>query len=409
MTPLLEILQEKNPDTTGSCSIPPTHSSGVSTALGKRMRDQPCPVNESFVVGDYVSLHSSKLGTQHMHCRVVQVVGGVYRLFCDKGVLLGTYARSDLKSLSSDCHISLDNWRVAGTISLQQVVSDGTCLKPCHCPDRPVSDVTLITDLIQDSDMESDSESESKTWLSNELYSLTLSNKEEVLSPSGWLSDSIIEAAQLLILQQYPYMSGLQTPLLQQNLSFQVHKRPFVQIICVRNSHWVTVSNVGCTEGQVNVYDSMYSSVPKTTIQIIASLLFTSGPQLEIRMMDVRRQPNSSDCGILAIAFAYDICSGADPCKVKFDHKSTRQHLVTCLEKCNLLRFPVLGDRRSVGIKNTQCVDLHCSCRLPEVQGEDMAKCEGCKVWYHKHCMDIPSEVFNSEDVPWKCKSCEKQ
>ena len=269
--------------------------------------------------------------------------------------------------------------------------------------------MTLITDLTQDSDMESDNALENKKWLSNELYSLTVSNKEEVLSPTGWLSDRIIEAAQLLMFQQYPHMSGLQTPLLQQNLSFQVHTREFVQIICVRNSHWVTISNVGCVEGQVNVYDSMYSSVPESTVRVIASLLFTSAPQLVIRMMDVGRQPNGSDCGVLAIAFAYDICSGADPCKVKFDHKSTRQHLATCLEKCNFTRFPVVGDRRSISVKNTQLVDLHCSCRLPEVQGEDMAECEGCKLWYHKHCMDIPSEVFNSEDVPWKCKSCKPQ
>ena len=196
MTSLLKIPQ--HPDATGSHSIA-TPISGVSTALGKRVRDQSCPIKESFVVGDYVSLHSSKLGRQHVHCRVVQVVGGVYRLFCDKGVLRGAYTSSDLKPLSSDYQISLVEWRVAGTISLQQLISDGTCLKPCHCLDRPVSDVTLITDLTQDSDMESDNALENKKWLCNELYSLTVSNKEEVLSPTGWLSDRIIEAAQLLI------------------------------------------------------------------------------------------------------------------------------------------------------------------------------------------------------------------
>ena len=32
-----------------------------------------------------------KLGRQHVHCRVIQVVSKVYRLFCDKCILLGTY------------------------------------------------------------------------------------------------------------------------------------------------------------------------------------------------------------------------------------------------------------------------------------------------------------------------------
>ena len=67
--------------------------------------------------------------------------------------------------------------------------------------------------------------------------------------------------------------------------------------------------------------------------------------------MDNGRQPNGSDYGVLAVALAYDICS---PCKVKFDHKSTRQHLATSLEKCNFTHFPVLGGRRSIGVKNTK-------------------------------------------------------
>ena len=55
--------------------------------------------------------------------------------------------------------------------------------------------------------------------------------------------------------------------------------------------------------------------------------------------------------------------------------------------------------------KHIQKVELHCSCRLPEKVGVDqMAECDGCKVWYHQHCMDIASEVFDNPDVPWKCK-----
>ena len=74
--------------------------------------------------------------------------------------------------------------------------------------------------------------------------------------------------------------------------------------LCVGNSHWCTVSNVGCGDGVVNVYDSRYSSVSSTTVNIIASLLFTSASKLVIRMMDVGLQSNGSACGVLAIAFA---------------------------------------------------------------------------------------------------------
>ena len=151
----------------------------------------------------------------------------------------------------------------------------------------------------------------------------------------------------------------------------------------------------------------MYPSVSSKTIQLIASLVFTPASELEVRIMDVGQQPNGSDCGVLAIAFAFDICCGKDPCSVRFDHKSIRYHLATCLEDSKFTCFPILGERNFCGIKHVQKTELHCSCRLPETIGVDqMAECDACKVWYHQHCMDIPSEVFNNPDVPWKCKRC---
>ena len=155
------------------------------------------------------------------------------------------------------------------------------------------------------------------------------------------------------------------------------------------------------------MYDSMYPSVSSSMLKLIAILMFSTAKKFVVRMMDVGWQSNGSDCGVLAIAFAYDICSGNDPCKFKYDHRSIRQRLADCLEKCHLSRFPVVGERRTIGVRHTQSVDLHCSCRLPEEEGNKMAECDICKTWYHQHCMDIPNNVFDDEtEVPWKCKSC---
>ena len=65
-------------------------------------------------------------------------------------------------------------------------------------------------------------------------------------------------------------------------------------------------------------------------------------------MMDVEKQSNGADCGVLAIAYVFDICSGFDPCQVKFDHRFIRQHLVTCLEN---FRAPwtAMSPERSTG------------------------------------------------------------
>ena len=117
---------------------------------------------------------------------------------------------------------------------------------------------------------------------------------------------------------------------------------------------------------------------------------------------------NCSDCGVLVIAYAFDVCSGLNPCSVRFDHSKIRPHLITCLENCQVSRFPVLGDRESVQRK-TKTVELHCSCRMPEKKDDKFAECDSCHVWYHHHYMDIPCEVFGDSEVHWECNRCVKQ
>lgn len=93
----------------------------------------------------------------------------------------------------------------------------------------------------------------------------------------------------MLLLQHFPNMLGLQPPPLQEVLGFQVHSWEFVQIINVRNNHWCVVSTVGCENGAVNVYDSLYSSVSNKTMHLIASMTSSSAAKLVVRMMDVEK------------------------------------------------------------------------------------------------------------------------
>ena len=386
--------------------------SDVKPSMAKKSKSS----SPHFKVGDYACVHVSKLDGHHVLCRVVQVLnGGRYQLYCRAGILKNTCVGFELKTPCSDCKaISLQDWRVAPLCSLSQVASDPACLEVCTCIlDKSTVNTPPTTDLTLDSNEEpvgsSDLDS-SLQWVCNPLYILTISDREDVLSPSGWLSDKVIHSAQLLMLQQFPHILGLQPPVLEQTLSFQVHRGEFVQIICVGDNHWCTVSNIGCSEGEVKVYDSLFRTVSSHTLRIVASLVFSSASQLIVRMMDVERQSNGSDCGVLAIAFAYDICHGDDPCGIRYDHKSIRQHLAACLEKCSLSHFPVAGKRRSSSMRQkTQIVDLHCSCRLPEERGDKMAECDVCKTWYHQHCLDIPDSVFDDDsEVPWKCNACAK-
>ena len=294
------------------------------THRGKREKpggEKPPPAKRprpNFKVGDCVNLHDSKLGKCHLPCCVVQVFGDRCLLCCHKGVLTTGYAKGQLTAISGDPSISVDNWRTAGRTSLRDVANDSANLKVWNCGlAKPV--VEHVVDLTDDPTALSSADGSavvSNTWVSTPLYTLHIDKKREIVSSDGWLSDTVIRAGQLLILQEFPNIAGLQDPAVHRSLSFQILRGEFVQIIFVGGCHWCTTSNVGCDNGVVNEYDSMYSSASSGTVKLIASLVFSPAKQLVVRMMDVGRQSNGSDCGVLALAFAYDICSGNDPCKI---------------------------------------------------------------------------------------------
>ena len=81
--------------------------------------------------------------------------------------------------------------------------------------------VEHVVDLTEDSAIVSSDKSSttaSNTWLSTPLYTLHVDKKQEILSPDGWLSDTVIKAAQLLILQKFPQVAGLQDPAVHNSL-----------------------------------------------------------------------------------------------------------------------------------------------------------------------------------------------
>ena len=351
-------------------------------------------------VGDYVCVHSGTLATSHVPCRIVGICDGRYQLYCAKGVINTSFSCTEVTPLTSCASIPLDKWRQSPRVSLRSVASNPEVTEHCECTVPRCSESTVISSGAEDEEMVRD------VWINNYVYILTHDERELIVCPTGWLTDKIIAAAQMLMLQHFPHMAGLQPPTLQKVFAFQVHSGEFVQIIHVRHSHWCVVSTVDCDSGVVNVYDSLYKSVSAITIRLIASMVSSTASKLVIRMMDVEKQSNGSDCGVLAIAYAFDLCSGFNPCTVKFDPKRIRHHLVTCLESGHCVRFPVLGERRSTPVRSTKTVELHCTCRMPEEKGDEMAECDSCHVWYHRHCMDIPSDVFGEADTHWECKAC---
>ena len=67
-----------------------------------------------------------------------------------------------------------------------------------------------------------------KTWIQNNLYTLSVSANNRILSPTAWLSDDIIEATQALIRDSNPLMGGLQLPYLGQTGPLSIERGQFI-------------------------------------------------------------------------------------------------------------------------------------------------------------------------------------
>jgi hypothetical protein len=68
--------------------------------------------------------------------------------------------------------------------------------------------------------------------------------------------------------------------------------------------------------------------------------------QLHIEMASVQKQNGSTDCGLFAIANAFEVASG-NKC---FHRSAVRNHLVDCLEKKEILSF--LRARKTAAVGN---------------------------------------------------------
>ena len=151
-----------------------------------------------------------------------------------------------------------------------------------------------------------------KTWI-KELF-LTKSDKSCTENPHGWLNDAIIHAAQSLLKCQSQReksgVGGFQNPQYAKGYRFQQEGGKFVQVLHVSNSHWITISNIGCGSDSVNVFDSAYAFIDMDGKKQVCSLMKPSGDILIMDFVNIQHQGNGSDCGLFALACATDLVYG---------------------------------------------------------------------------------------------------
>lgn len=144
------------------------------------------------------------------------------------------------------------------------------------------------------------------------------------------MNDHLIHAAQHLIKKEYPHINGLQNPILQRLMTFEIMgSKAFVQCLNLMNNHWLTISTVGCPPDTVRVYDSMNCSLSSFIEKIIADLLHTSSKAITIEYINVQQQRGSSNCGLFSFANAHTLCSGDNPSKCFYSQNEMRSHLLS--------------------------------------------------------------------------------
>ena len=150
-------------------------------------------------------------------------------------------------------------------------------------------------------------------------------------NPHGWLNDAIIHAAQsLLKCQSHREKSGVggfQNPQYYAK-GYRFQQGKFVHVLHVSNSHWITISNIGCGSDSVNVFDSAYAFINMDGKKQVCLLMKPSGDVLIMNFINIQHQGNGSDRGLFALACATDLVYGRDSFLSYWNTKQTRPHLI---------------------------------------------------------------------------------
>ncbi|OCT98220.1 hypothetical protein XELAEV_18010451mg [Xenopus laevis] len=151
------------------------------------------------------------------------------------------------------------------------------------------------------------------------------------------LDDAIIDAAQNLLKKQFN-CEGLQSSLFSKMQFYPVYG-PSVQIHHDRKN-WLT----SCLKPHhVEIADSSgkryLTDTLKKQIRECYGGAVTCDPVKMTAILDVDQQPNRYDCGVYAIANAYEFLANGNP-TCKYDNKEMRKHLSHCFERREITAFP---------------------------------------------------------------------
>ena len=138
-----------------------------------------------------------------------------------------------------------------------------------------------------------------------------------------------MNASQTLLKNQYPLVNGFTSTL--KVASLKGCTPNYNQILhCATKHHWVTLTTFGCKDGEIRIYDLIFTKVDDTIMSTIVMLF--GDRDVTCIIPPVQKQQGIVDCGLFAC--------GHDPSSYQFNQNEMRSHLFTCLQQQHLTEFP---------------------------------------------------------------------
>lgn len=269
---------------------------------------------------------------------VVEVLGrGTYRLQLGEKVIKQAVNAVNMKRwyeemTSSETHITSDE------------INEGA---PIISSDPTPSEEETNYSTSQTSDTRTDQRPislDAAEWWVKDL-NLNQNDRHNLLS-GEWLTDKLIDAVNRLISLHMGDATGRQTTLLSQVPSgFRSITGNGIQILHDRD-HWVATA---CLANEVLYADSLnrgISDYVKCQMRQLYASHITASGNLKVTVVPCQRQPNMSDCGVFAAAFAFQWALGTKALPASYDTDSMRGHLARSLENQTVVEFPILPVRK---------------------------------------------------------------
>lgn len=115
------------------------------------------------------------------------------------------------------------------------------------------------------------------------ILGLNMDERGILCHSSSWVNDNLINAGQQLLSSQFPHVGGFENVTLKHTLAFTVQTGEFVQVLNINDSHWVTISTIGCSSNEIYVYDSLPPAFSHDLQRQVAAILVSPLPSLNVR------------------------------------------------------------------------------------------------------------------------------